>query len=62
LNAVRLVGCDILKDIGTKDSVEPLKKLSVRGAPAVRNAAKDALEAINQRIGAKPPDAKQADK
>jgi HEAT repeat protein len=55
--AVRLVGCDILKDIGTKDSVESLKKLSkLDRVPAVKNAAKDALDAINLRGGVKQPD------
>ena len=62
LPAVRLVGCDILKDIGTKESIEPLKKLTRNRVPAVKNAAKEALDAINQRAGVKPPDAKQPDK
>jgi hypothetical protein len=61
--AVRHVGCDILKDIGGKDSVERLTKLSKTDrVAAVKNAAKDALDAVNQRVGVKPPDAKQPDK
>ena len=61
-NNIRKSACDVLREIGTKEALAPLKALVVDPNQDVARAANSAIDAIESRTSATPPAASNEDR